>query len=525
MMRRSMFTYIFSLLLIVSLALTLVLSVLYYYNSLDLQVQNRLDELTQSAEELAYMTQNQQQASSSLSPANPLRDFHRGLGRRNSPAGNDFSIQTVSDGIHEKFIRWKISQIYSKYTAYTILIYTDHDTGEMVSVLYHTNDLKKKDVDDKFEFYQKNYSARLLNGETIREKTTSKKGTVFTVGIPIYAEDGTVYGGVFIHTSAQVIRAGFTGFAWKTTIVASLIFIISGICAFFLARHITRPLAAIAASSKQMQRGDFTARAPVAGSSEVCYLAESFNDMAVQLQNVEQQRRDLLANVSHELRSPVTSIQGYAEGILDGTISPENQEQYLRIISDETHRLNKLINNLLSLSRMEKNENVLNFTDFDLCELTRRILISKLNDIDKKSIEPDTSIPDEPVYVSADKDAIQQVIINLLDNAVKYVGENGKIGIEIRSEKDTVAWKISDNGPGIPEEDRPFVFDRFYMVDKAHTPGKGTGLGLAICKRIMDNHKQSIHLVSGENGCVFEFTLNKGTKTGGAHVDFSQCED
>lgn len=524
-MRRSMFTYIFSLLLIVSLVLTLVLSALYYYNSLDMQIQNRLDELTEAAKELAYMTRKQQEVSEkklnvSIPFYNPPGAYN-GRGstfRRNSP--------TAQNGvIHEEYIKWKIGQIYSKYTAYTILIYTDKDTGEMVSVLYHTRDLKQKDVEDKFDFYQKNYSERLLNGETIREKTTSKKGTIFTVGIPILTDNDTVYGGVFIHTSAQVIRAGFTDFAWKTILVAIAIFTLSGVCAFFLARHITKPLAAIANSSKQMQHGDFTARAPVAGSSEVCFLAESFNDMAVQLQNVEQQRRDLLANVSHELRSPVTSIQGYAEGILDGTITNDDQEKYLHIISDETHRLNKLINNLLSLSRMEREDPGLTLTDFDLCELTRRILITKLNDIDKKSIEPETAIPDEPVYVNADKEAIQQVIINLLDNAVKYTGEGGKIGISLRTDKDTVVWQITDNGPGIPKEDRPFIFDRFYMVDKAHTSGKGTGLGLAICKRIMDNHKQSIRLVSSESGCTFEFTLNKGSKSGGTHVDFSECED
>ncbi|MBO2517518.1 MAG: hypothetical protein CW338_09675 [Clostridiales bacterium] len=524
-MRRSMFTYIFSLLLIVSLVLTLVLSALFYYNSLDLQIQNRLDELTESAEELAYMARNQRQSFlPSLEPlviSGGLPESFRDPG---SDSGRRFSRIPRTVDIHEGYINWKISQIYTKYSAYTILLYTDEATGKMVSVLYSTADLSPDEITEKFDFYQENYSERLMNGETIRERTNSKKGTIFTVGIPIVM-NGKVRGGVFIHTTAQVIRAGFNGFAWKTILATGIVFLLSAVCAFFLARNITNPLASIAASSRQMQHGDFTARAPVAGSSEVCFLAESFNDMAVQLQHVEQQRRDLIANVSHELRSPVTSIQGYAEGILDGTIGNEDQEKYLRIITDETHRLDKLINNLLSLSRMEKENPELTMTDFDLCELTRRILISKLNDIDKKAIEPEADIPDEPIYVSADKDAIQQVIINLLDNAVKYTGENGKIKLSLHPEKDTVIWQISDNGPGIPEEDRPFIFDRFYMVDKAHTSGKGTGLGLAICKRIMDNHKQTIRLVNGDNGCTFEFTLNRGSRSGGAHADLSQCED
>ena len=237
--------------------------------------------------------------------------------------------------------------------------------------------------------------------------------------------------------------------------------------------------------------------------------------MAAQLSTLEQSRREFVANVSHELRSPITSIQGFAQGMLDGTIPQENHEQYLQVVVDETHRLSKLINNLLNLSRMESEDTSLAYSDFDVNELARRVIISRVAQLEEKNLELDADFEEDACFVHADSDQIQQVIINLLDNAIKYTPENGKITLRSRQEKDIVYFRVKDNGIGILPEDSLHIFDRFYKADKAHTVGKGTGLGLAICKRIMEKHGQSIRLISGEGGAEFEITLAAGKPAAG----------
>ena len=192
---------------------------------------------------------------------------------------------------------------------------------------------------------------------------------------------------------------------------------------------------------------------------------------------------------------------------------------------DETQRLAKLINNLLNLSRMENQDTNLAFSHFDLNEMTRRVLISRMTQIDDKSLDIEVNFEDEPCFVHADADQIQQVIINLLDNAVKYTPAHGTVTLTTKIMEDHVVLRVKDNGMGIPASDAPYIFDRFYKVDKAHTVGKGTGLGLAICKRIMERHGQQIRLVSGDGGAEFEITLEKSNDPGGTHGNKGTGED
>ena len=195
------------------------------------------------------------------------------------------------------------------------------------------------------------------------------------------------------------------------------------------------------------------------------------------------------------------------------------------MITDETHRLSKLIGSLLNLSRMENEETSLAYLDFDINELARRVLISRMTQIDDKQLEIDVQFDADPCFVHADADQIQQVIINLLDNAIKFTPEKGTITILTKEEKDHVSLRVKDTGVGILPKDAPHIFDRFYKADKAHTVGKGTGLGLAICYRIMERHGQHIRLVSGENGAEFEITLEKGKSAGGQHGDSGKSEN
>jgi len=217
-----------------------------------------------------------------------------------------------------------------------------------------------------------------------------------------------------------------------------------------------------------------------------------------------------VANVSHELRSPITSISGFVEGMEDGTIPPEEHPKYLALVGDETRRLSKLIGDLLALSRLERDDVTLEKTDFDMNEMLRRAIIRRVNDLESKNMELDCDFQQEPCMVRADSDRIEQVVVNLLDNAIKFTPNGGKITLKTAVNKSLCTVTVADNGVGITPEDRPKVFDRFFTADRAHTSGKGTGLGLSICQRIMEMHGQTIRLEDTAEGTAFAFTLEKG---------------
>ena len=214
-----------------------------------------------------------------------------------------------------------------------------------------------------------------------------------------------------------------------------------------------------------------------------------------------------MANVSHELRSPITSIRGFAEGMADGVIPAEEQPKYLRLVANESKRLSGLIDDLLALSRLERDDVQLNLAVFDITEMLRRSVIRRMKDLVRKKIEVSCEFEEDACPVKADSDRIEQVVINLLDNAIKFTPEGGSIQLASAVKEKTVEVTVSDSGTGVPPEDRDKVFDRFFTADRAHTAGKGTGLGLSISKRIMEMHGQSIRLLETESGAAFRFTL------------------
>ena len=253
------------------------------------------------------------------------------------------------------------------------------------------------------------------------------------------------------------------------------------------------------------------------GDPELRKLCAVFNTMIGKLQEVENSRREFVANVSHELRSPITSIRGFAEGMADGVIPPEEHPRYLRLVADESQRLSILVGDLLELSRLERADAELQHETFDINEMLRRAVIRRMNDLDEKQLEVDCRFAEDPCNVKADSARIEEVVINLLDNAIKFSGPQGKIILETAVRKGRTEVTIWDSGTSVPEEDRGKIFDRFFTSDRAHTSGKGTGLGLSICQRIMDMHGQTIRLLSDEEtkaygeaeggGAAFRFTL------------------
>ena len=219
-------------------------------------------------------------------------------------------------------------------------------------------------------------------------------------------------------------------------------------------------------------------------------------------------RRDFIANISHELRSPITSIRGFVEGMLDGTIPPEKHEYYLNVVLDESKRLTRLISDVLDLSRLESGEFSLKMDTFELNELIRIIIIRFENEIEAKKLNVNVVLAGENMYVIGDRDRIGQVISNLLDNAIKFTPEGGSINIKTKVNGKKIVVSIGDTGVGIPENELKLIWDRFHMVDKSRTQKKGTGLGLSIVRQILNQHGESIWVESTVGkGSTFFFTL------------------
>ncbi len=281
------------------------------------------------------------------------------------------------------------------------------------------------------------------------------------------------------------------------------------ICIYVITYRLTKPLKLMSSASRAMAKGDFSKRIPVTSDDEIGELSASFNMLTNSLSQLEGMRKSFVANVSHELRTPMTTISGFIDGILDGTIEPEKQEYYLKIVSSEIKRLSRIVESMLSVSKIESKEFNLNRETFDFRELLCKIVISQEHNIEAKNLNilGLDSLPD--ISLNADKDLIHQVIYNLVDNAVKFNCQNGEISFSLSKESKELVFIIKNSGEGIPQKDLPFVFERFYKVDKSRSALKNsTGLGLYIVKSIITAHQGTISVASRPNEyTAFKITL------------------
>ena len=243
---------------------------------------------------------------------------------------------------------------------------------------------------------------------------------------------------------------------------------------------------------------------------EVEELAIAFNNMASSLQKSEYQRQEFVANVSHELKTPMTTISGYIDGILDGTIPPERHAHYMHIVSEETKRLSRLVRSMLDISMLQ-NEGTIpeeKRTRFDICECTGQMLITFEQKILGKHLDVDVNFPEYPLYTFANRDYISQVIYNLLDNAVKFCPEGMVLGVKIQESGEKIFVSISNEGNTIPAEELPLLFDRFHKTDKSRSQDRdGWGLGLYIVKTIIGYHGEDISVTSLDGRTEFTFSL------------------
>jgi signal transduction histidine kinase len=241
---------------------------------------------------------------------------------------------------------------------------------------------------------------------------------------------------------------------------------------------------------------------------ETGQLAEAFNSMADSLSKAETRRQEFIANISHELKTPMTTIAGFTDGILDGTIPAEKAPEYLQLVSSETRRLSRLVRKMLDLSKLQAEESITGHEQFDLGENMYQMLFSLEGKITARHLDMDIQIPDEPVMVWGEPDAITQVGYNLMDNAIKFSPEGAVIGLSITTRDNKAYVSIRNRGETISPEELSLIFDRFHKTDRSRSMDKdGVGLGLYIVKTILNNHKESI-TVTSENGITqFTFTL------------------
>ncbi len=333
------------------------------------------------------------------------------------------------------------------------------------------------------------------------------------VGVPLENSGGTVIGTAFACTTERNLNT-----LMLTTIKAIImtclwVLLAALIAVYFISDKIISPLKDMGRAAKSFAAGKFDVRVPVTGHDEISELAVAFNNMASSLADLENMRSTFLSNVSHDLRTPMTTISGFIDGLLDGTIPEEKHEYYLRMIGDEVRRLSRLVAALLDVSRIQAGDRKFTMKAFDICEMARVILLSFEQKIDKKQLDVEFEMDEENMYVWADHDAIYQILYNICDNGVKFSRDGGKYRIRIIERDKRIFVSVYNDGEGIKPEDLPHVFERFYKGDKSRGLDKtGTGLGLYIAKSIIDAHNEEIWVKSkyGEY-CEFIFTLKKAS--------------
>ena len=412
---------------------------------------------------------------------------------------------------------------FSSYADDMVLFVTDIDGGIIVAAgensSAYVNESISQNVIDEIKDGRNIWSSNDLDGLL--------DGPYVISVVPIMQPGESVAGNVFACASTVSLTA-LLEVMIKTIVISSLWVILAALIAvYFISEKVIGPLKAMSQAAKSFAAGKFDVRVPVKGKDEVAELATAFNNMATDLENLENMRRVFLANVSHDLRTPMTTIAGFIDGIIDGAIPPEKHEYYLNLIAAEVRRLSRLVGALLDISRLQSGDREFKKTAFDVCEMARQIYISFEQKIYKKKLDVSFDLDGENMLAYADRDAIYQVMYNLCDNAVKFSREGGKNIVSIHQRDKKLIVGIYNEGEGIAEEDLPFVFDRFYKSDKSRGLDKsGVGLGLYIAKAIIDAHDEEIRVESVQGKyCRFTFTLKATHNVAAREADNAAVSD
>lgn len=328
----------------------------------------------------------------------------------------------------------------------------------------------------------------------------------YTVGVPV-VHNNNVLAVLFVSAQANDVWYYIMDLMDIIFFCALIATVLSSVAIYFVTNKLTSPLRTMAAATKSFSSGNFSVRVPVEGEDEIAQLAMAFNHMADSLADLESVRRSFIANVSHELKTPMMTIGGFIDGILDGTVPEEKRRQYLETVSDEVKRLSRMVRSMLSVARIEAGDMKISPTNFDINDLVCRTVFAFEQKIEAKNLEI-TGLESDEIYVYADNDLIHQVVYNLIDNAVKFVNEGGCISFSFTKKDGKVFVSIKNTGAGIAQHELPRLFDRFYKTDKSRSLDKtGVGLGLYIVQTIVNQHKGDL-IVQSVEGEYTEFTFS-----------------
>lgn len=353
--------------------------------------------------------------------------------------------------------------------------------------------------------------SEVLNGNEVAKigKVAGFFQPMLVVTVPIVFQK-QVIGAVLIHTPLADIRSTIHAVRTLMLYAGVLAVVLSAVVSYYFSHSLAKPLHNMNLAASQMAQGKFDQRVPVGGHDEIAELAETLNLLACELEKSEQKQRQFIADVSHELKTPLTSIQGFVEGILDNVItSKEDVSRYLTIVVDEVNRLARLVNDLLEMSRLDSGEYRLMLEPVSLPRLVAKTVDKVLPQTDQQGISINVHAPEKGFVVLGDRDRIQQILLNLLYNAVKHTPSGGEINVSLSAVNGFVKTSVHNTGDGIPESELPLIWDRFYKVDKSRTRSKGgTGLGLSIVKQLVELQSGRVEALSEKGkGATFSFYL------------------
>lgn len=340
----------------------------------------------------------------------------------------------------------------------------------------------------------------------------TKKSSLFSVPMLIvgYPLSEGQFSGIFMCRPMPEIQVSLHEMYRAGTVSMFLAFFLTALVSLVTSRKMTSPLMEMNRAAKEIAAGHFEKRVEITSEDELGQLAQSFNHMAESLDQIEKTRRAFIANISHDLRSPLTSIQGFLTAMMDGTIPPEKHEHYLHIVLEESQRLSRLVEGIVDMSRAQSSKIELDITTFDINDIIRECSVMMEPQLKEKNLQIVVSFAEKVSLVSADRDKIARVLQNLLNNAVKFSNQGDTIEVETTlSGKDKLLVSVKDHGVGISEQDQKYIFDRFYKADATRNLDKsGAGLGLSIVREFVQAHGETIGIKSKKGeGSTFVFSL------------------
>ena len=360
--------------------------------------------------------------------------------------------------------------------------------------------------------YNVRMSAEPVNVTDIFSANHSEK--YYAVGKAIFDDNMQVTGYIYACASTTHITLFTNALLSMFLLSASVMVLVSSIASLVVTSHMTTPLRKIADAAKRFSQGDLSVRVKVEGADEVAHLATTFNTMAEFADKNETSRSSFVANIAHELRTPMTSIKGFVDGIIDGTIPPDRQDSYLKIVSSEVGRLARLTNSMLDMSKLESGEFIMNVSRYNIWDTISDVAFAFESRIENADIQVKGFQPTR-MMVSADKDIIHQVVYNIVDNALKFTPHGGYIAFNVSEDKpnEKIIIKVRNSGEGIAPEALPYIFDRFYKTDASRSVHiKGAGIGMYIARTLVNRSGGEIHVESIQGEYTeFSFTLPAAT--------------